>query len=120
MDFLLFIHILYILYRSDLYIAKNNPPNCKGCKYFKFSLSGHEFSKCTKFGTVIRDTNVIRYEYADLSRLDEDKCGPKARYYENKKIKDMLDIITEGHNHNNYGNLDNKNTNNDNKNIINK
>ena len=112
MEFLLFIHILYILYRSELYTAINNPPNCKSCKYFKFNLSGYEFSKCTKFGTAIRDTNIIRYEYADLSRLDEEKCGPKARYYENKKIKDMLDIITEG---NNYGYLHFKNKNNDNK-----
>jgi len=102
MNFLLFIHILYILYISDIYNAKNNPPGCRSCKYFKFSLSGYEFSKCTKFGTQIKDTNIIKYEYADLNRLDEEKCGPNARYYEYKKIKDMLDIITEGNNNKYY------------------
>ncbi len=92
MDILL-IHILYILYVSNIYFAKNNPPNCRTCKYFKISLSGNEFSKCTKFGTIIKDTNVIKYEYADLCRLDEYKCGPNAKFWEGKKNKDMLDVI---------------------------
>jgi hypothetical protein len=89
--------IVIMLYIMETYFifSINNPPSCRNCRFFKFSLSGNEFSKCTKFGTIIKDTNVIRYEYADLSRLDEDKCGPKGKYYENKKFRDVLDVITD-------------------------
>jgi hypothetical protein len=72
-------------------------PNCKHCKHYKRSMVGNEFSKCTKFFNEIKNYNIIIYEYADLMRLDEDKCGKEGKFYENKEYRDMLDIITDQH-----------------------
>lgn len=90
--------MLYLFYRY--FAVKNNPPRCKTCKYFKFNLNGIEFSKCTRFGQFIKNTNIVKYDYADLCRLDEDKCGPNAKFWESKKQYDMLDIINDGYNDN--------------------
>lgn len=99
LEFLLYVHMLYLFYRYSA--MKNNPPRCRTCKYFKFNLNGIEFSRCTRFAQLIKDTNIVKYDYADLCRLDEDKCGPNAKFWESKKQYDMLDIITDVHYDNN-------------------
>lgn len=83
--------LLYII--SGSYRSKY--PNCKHCKYYRSSLNNDQFSKCTKFFNEIKRHNIIIYEYAHLMRLDENKCGREAKYYENKGFKDMLDIIMD-------------------------
>ena len=68
---------------------------CKDCIYFKsslFSSISDGLGKCEKFGTKNIISNEITYEYADLCRKDEDKCGEKGKYFEpenevNKMIK---------------------------------
>lgn len=96
MSFLLILNLLCFL---DIKATLNNFPNCRHCKFFKPNLSGYEFSKCTRFGEKIKDSNVIIYEYADLVRLDEQKCGPQGKLYQIKDYRDLLDIITDQHLH---------------------
>lgn len=79
----------------QLGICAKSHPNCRHCKFFKRSLTGYEFSKCTRFISEIKKPHVIVYEYADLVRIDETRCGPEGKNYENKGYRDMLDIICD-------------------------
>lgn len=60
-------------------------PDCKSCVYFQPRDSDSEFankfSRCNKFGKKNLITGEIDYNYADLNRNDETKCGEKGRYY---------------------------------------
>lgn len=97
------LQLMYFFYFSygNKYLKKPKYsafPNCKHCKHYRFSLTNHEFSKCSKFVNEIKKYNIVIYEYADLMRLDQEKCGKEGRYYENKEYRDMLDIITDTNN----------------------
>lgn len=70
-------------------IRNTNIPSCANCVYYKPTTFNNEFAsnynKCEKFGEKNIITNKIKYDYADLCRLDEDKCGPKGIYFEEEK-----------------------------------
>lgn len=95
MNFLLYLHIAYIFYVYSSSLEIN--PSCRHCKFYRPNLNAREFSKCTRFGERIRDKNIFIYEYADLVRLDEAKCGPQGKFYQNRDYRDMIDIITDQH-----------------------
>jgi len=71
---------------TDKIIENYEFPECRSCKYFEPRTIDSEFaglfSKCTKFGNKDRITGEIDYNYADLNRNNENKCGIKGRYYE--------------------------------------
>lgn len=67
-------------------------PVCKNCKFFipyesnmqnKLELS--KFSKCKLFGEKNLITGEVSYEYAELCRKDENKCGINGKYSDYSK-----------------------------------
>jgi hypothetical protein len=89
--FYLFIFVLNgeNIIRSEKIIRNSNIPSCKNCKYYKPEFYSDSFvskiNKCEKTGTKDINTDVINYDYADLSRKDESLCGFKGRYFEQEK-----------------------------------
>jgi hypothetical protein len=71
-------------------IKNGNIPSCKNCIYFRPEWYSDEFSgsfaKCEKFGEKNIISGEINYEYADLCRKDESKCGHEATYFEKEKF----------------------------------
>lgn len=53
-----------------------------------FEPRNHPFtdrlSKCRRFGEFEPETRQVTYEYADLCRKNEQKCGPTGKYFEKK------------------------------------
>jgi hypothetical protein len=84
---------MYLFYFS--YGKYTKLPNCKHCKHYKISLTNEYFSKCSKFFHKIKNQTVVIYEYADLMRLDEDKCGKEGKFYENKEYRDYMLKVME-------------------------
>ena len=65
-----------------------NTPSCRNCVHFKPYYASDftsSLSKCIKFGTKNIITDKISYEYADMSRSDETKCGNEGKYFELEK-----------------------------------
>jgi len=67
---------------------------CENCKYFSPSpiYSDIDMSKCTKYGRKQVNVKKITYEYADICRLDENKCGKDGKHFDtikNKKNKSI-------------------------------
>jgi hypothetical protein len=84
--------LLFYIVNGEKIIRNMNINACKDCIYFKPSLFADGLGKCEKFGTKNIVSNKITYEYADLCRLDEEKCGETGKYFEpeneiNKMIK---------------------------------
>jgi hypothetical protein len=70
--------------RPDTKLFSNSP--CKQCMYFE--PRNHPFtdrlSKCRRFGEIDPESGRVSYEYADLCRKNEQKCGPVGKYFESK------------------------------------
>lgn len=67
-------------------INRLSNPICKTCLHFcpvftEF-IYASPFAKCAKFGEKHLVTGKIGYEYADMCRMDETKCGQDARKYD--------------------------------------
>ena len=60
---------------------------CTDCLYYE--PRDHPFtnclSKCRRFGERDSESGRITYEYADLCRKNEMKCGKEAKYFEFKQ-----------------------------------
>lgn len=95
--------ILYILIICNLLQNMNgleinnvNYPECKNCKYYKpDSLFDYRSSlnKCKYFGKKDIISGKILYDYADLSRKDENKCGIEGKCFEEDDDDVDLKII---------------------------
>jgi hypothetical protein len=74
---------LPILFLSVAYAAIKNSqaPICQNCIHYRPNMFSPSLSQCSQFGTKDILTGEIKYEYADLSRIDENKCGLEGRYY---------------------------------------
>jgi len=74
-------------------IKNGNIPSCKNCIYFTPEWYSNEFSgsfaKCEKFGEKNIISDKITYDYADLCRKDETKCGVEGKYFEQEKNIDL-------------------------------
>ena len=61
-------------------------PKCTDCIYYE--PRDHPFtnclSKCRRFGERDSESGRITYEYADLCRKSEQKCGQEAKYFDPK------------------------------------
>lgn len=59
-------------------------PNCVNCKFYKaeyFSPYNSDTNKCLMFGEKNINDGTIKYEFAELCRMDENKCGIKGKLY---------------------------------------
>lgn len=78
--------LLIIIYLVDAKLIKNiDLPSCRNCKYYKPRYNSDyssRLSKCSNFGTKDIHTDEISYDYADLCRNDQDKCGLHGKYFE--------------------------------------
>lgn len=81
-----YLFIFFQLYISDAAIIKNiDIRSCRNCIYYKIeSLSNNypELNECRYFGEKNIQTDIIKYEYADLCRSSENKCGLEGKYFE--------------------------------------
>jgi hypothetical protein len=64
-------------------------PSCKNCIYYKPNIVNNDFTsifnKCEKFGEKNIITGKIEYNFVDLCRNDETKCGKEGKYFEEEK-----------------------------------
>lgn len=75
------------------FVYKPPPVNfCANCKHFinpSYAnlpyTSYQSFGKCKMFGKNSIVTGEIIYDFAELCRNDESKCGEKGAYYQEKK-----------------------------------
>ena len=81
----IFLSILLKIYFINAAIIKNiNVPSCRNCIYYKPESNDFhsELGRCTYFGEKNIQTDVIKYDSADLSRSSENKCGLEGKYFE--------------------------------------
>jgi len=104
---------LYFLFFS-LYLvgAKQirniNVPSCRNCIYYKpqiFFEFSSQYSKCDFFGSKDINTNYISYDYANLVREDEKKCGIEGKYFEQGENIEMKIILHNFINNNPYNSI---------------
>lgn len=70
-------------------IQNMHVPKCTTCKYFIpgnndklfFYSDPHTFAQCKKFGTADLVSNEISYDYAEICRITDTKCGTNGAYY---------------------------------------
>ena len=76
---------------GNRFIKNGDLQICKNCKYFIPSeyAGAPQLSKCNKFGIMDIIDGEILYEYADQCRIDNDKCGENASYFENGNFSNM-------------------------------
>lgn len=84
MHFLL--HILpFLMVHQSKRIENINIPSCRNCIHYKPYFSdgySSNLAKCEAFGRKNILTNEINYEYADLCRDNETKCGLQGKSFE--------------------------------------
>ena len=70
-------------------IIKNGDlPVCKECRFYRSSLYNFydpALARCHKFGRKDIITGYITYDYADLCREDQEKCGKEGKAYLEKE-----------------------------------
>ena len=85
--------LLFMLANSNKIIRNGNIPSCRNCKYYKPEYYSDDFTskinKCEKTGVKDIYTDKISYDFADLSRKDENLCGFKGRYFEEEKYVNL-------------------------------
>jgi len=89
-------HLLYLLLVGT---CQSNIPSCKNCIHYRPSIFSNNyvstFSKCTYFGTKDIITENIEYDYVDICRNDETRCGQQGKYYvKDRYINTKLGIYT--------------------------
>jgi hypothetical protein len=76
------------------FIRNKELPICSNCLHFIEHKSNYpydplpndsQYSKCKKFGEVDIVTGIIEYDFANLCRDDNRKCGKNGSEYEDKK-----------------------------------
>ena len=76
---------------SEQIIKNINIPTCRNCVHYKPSYYTTDFTasfnKCNKFGDKNIITNKISYDYADMCRTNENKCGNEGKYFEEKNVE---------------------------------
>jgi len=77
---------------STKIIKNGNYPACRNCVHFSpfnYDDFTSSLSKCEKFGTKNILTDKITYEFADLCRDDDNKCGTEGKYFEKEKLIEL-------------------------------
>jgi hypothetical protein len=81
--------LLFTIVDSNQIIKNINVPSCRNCIYYKppyYSDYSSSVGKCNKFGTKDVITDKIVYDFADMSRTNENKCGNEGKYFELEKF----------------------------------
>ena len=77
--------LLLSMVQTDKIITNFDFPACRNCVYYQPSYYKSDFTsalnKCNKFGVKDIITDEITYNYADLCRNDETKCGKEGKYF---------------------------------------
>ena len=76
--------LTFPLIRGDKIIRNIDVPSCRNCRYYKpntYNDFASTLNKCEKFGMKDIITDDIHYDYADLCRRDEDKCGRVGKFF---------------------------------------
>ena len=82
-------------------IKNINLPACRNCIHYKHSIVysfGSDLNKCHKFGVKDIISDEITYDFADLCRKDENKCGIEGRHFEQNEyvnLKYALHLMTK-------------------------
>jgi len=75
------------------FIRNINLPVCANCIHFIEHKNNYpydpvpndqQYGKCKKFGEIDFITGVIKYDFANICRYDDTKCGDKGFEYEAK------------------------------------
>ena len=87
-------NIFFLTIATSEKIIKNiHLPSCKNCKFYKPSYFNGDFAsysnKCVKFGEKNIFTDEITYDYASISRNNENKCGEEGKYFEPERNIDL-------------------------------
>lgn len=71
-------YFLIVIVNSE-FIKNANINSCKNCIHYK---PDYYTSKCNNFGikNIVDDT--VNYDYAEMCRTDELKCGVEGKYFE--------------------------------------
>ncbi len=83
MNSIYLLYLLPILVCGEKIIKNVNLPVCRNCIHYKpiaYDFTS-ELNNCDKFGTKNIVTDEIIYDFADLCRNDESKCGKEGRYF---------------------------------------
>jgi len=84
--------LLSTIFCKNQIIKNGDFPSCRNCIFYKPYYLGDyssELSKCEKFGNKNILTDEIKYDYADLCRRDENKCGIRGQYFEQEEKVDL-------------------------------
>ena len=88
--------------KMDTKIIKNiDIPSCRNCIHYNppfYSDFTSSISQCNYFGTKDINTDTISYDYADICRNDENKCGIEGKYFEentNMELRILLHYIVK-------------------------
>lgn len=80
------LYLLFAIINSEKIIKNINIPSCRNCIHYKPSYYTTDYTasynRCDKFGDKDIITNKISYDFADMSRKDEKKCGYDGKYFE--------------------------------------
>ena len=67
-----------------LFFLLSSTIKCKNCIHYIENSNYHFLNKCSKFERFDFITQQFKYDYADLSRENENKCGIVGKYFEEK------------------------------------
>jgi len=92
MNYIKYLFLLFAV-KSENIIKNVNIPSCKKCIYYNPDPHNFDFTskynRCQKFGEKDIVTDKIKYEFAELCRPDESKCGKEGKYFEEEQNLDM-------------------------------
>jgi hypothetical protein len=80
----LYLFFLLLTNRFVFSIKPHRPPFCYECKFYKpLSYAKYDnFGKCSLYIKVYE--NVLQYEYANVARQNNNKCGEKGKDFQPK------------------------------------
>lgn len=73
---------------SDKIIRNIEIPACINCRFYQPKYNNdflNEYNRCAKFGEKDIVTAKIHYDFADLCRKDNNKCGKDGKYFEKEQ-----------------------------------
>jgi hypothetical protein len=92
MNYIKYLFLLFVV-NSEKTIRNINIPSCKKCIHYKPAPYNFDFTtsynRCEKFGEKDIITDKIKYDFAELCRNDESKCGKEGKYFEEEENLDM-------------------------------
>jgi hypothetical protein len=94
MNYIKYLFLLFAMRTSCEKTIRNiNVPSCKKCIHFIPAPYNFDFTtnynRCAKFGEKDIITDKINYDFAELCRPDETKCGKEGKYFEEEENLDM-------------------------------